>query len=343
MNKMTTIYFVRHCEPTRGANSEFTDRTYPLSQKGQQDRALVTEFLADKGVDVVLSSPFTRAVETVAEFAQRFQHSIETIEDLRERAIADTWIDNFREFSQNQWTDFTHKLPGGECLAEVQARSVAALMEILARFGGKTIAIGTHGTSLSTIINHFDASYGYDDFMAMAHLMPWVAKMVFDGNRLVEVEKTDLFTCDAHVSPADTLFYKADDIRVETANIGELGGYKYTVIFARQNGKWLYCRHKARQVYETAGGKIEAGETPLECAKRELVEEMGAVEFTIVPAFDYAVYRNGVFGDSGQVFIADITQLGGLHFEMAEVRGFDTIPDKMRFPQILPVLFERIK
>jgi hypothetical protein len=30
-------------------------------------------------------------------------------------------------------------------------------------------------------------------------------------------------------------------------------------------------------------------------------------------------------------------------FEMAEVKMFDTIPDKMRFPKILPVLFEKVK
>jgi 8-oxo-dGTP diphosphatase len=44
------------------------------------------------------------------------------------------------------------------------------------------------------------------------------------------------------------------------------------------------------------------------------------------------------------VFIAQIQELGEIpDYEMAEVRLFDTIPDEMRFPQILPVLFNRIK
>ena len=64
--------------------------------------------------------------------------------------------------------------------------------------------------------------------------------------------------------------------RVYTAAFGELEKYRYTVIFARHNGKWLYARHKDRDTYETAGGHIEPNETPLDCAKRELYEETGA-------------------------------------------------------------------
>jgi hypothetical protein len=47
---------------------------------------------------------------------------------------------------------------------------------------------------------------------------------------------------------------------------------------------------------------------------------------------------------NGQVFIASIDELGDIpDYEMAEVRLFDTIPDKMRFPKILPALFERVR
>jgi len=46
----------------------------------------------------------------------------------------------------------------------------------------------------------------------------------------------------------------------------------------------------------------------------------------------------------GKCFFAQIHELGDIpDFEMAEVRLFDTIPDKMRFPKILPVLYERVK
>ena len=57
--------------------------------------------------------------------------------------------------------------------------------------------------------------------------------------------------------------------------IGFLERYKYTVICAAYQGKWLLSRHRQRSTWETQGGHIEAGETPLACAKRELFEESG--------------------------------------------------------------------
>jgi len=131
--------------------------------------------------------------------------------------------------------------------------------------------------------------------------------------------------------------------RVYTAAFCELKKYRYTVIFARHNGKWLYTRHKDRDTYETAGGHIEPGKTPFDCAKRELYEETGAVKFSIFPAFDYAVHTDTTFS-YGQVFYADVQTLGEMpDYEMAEAREFATIPDKMRFPQILPVLYNEIE
>ncbi|MCL2671281.1 MAG: NUDIX domain-containing protein [Clostridiales bacterium] len=128
--------------------------------------------------------------------------------------------------------------------------------------------------------------------------------------------------------------------RVTIAQSGALEKYRYSVIFARHGANWLYARHKERDTFETAGGHIEAGETPLDCAKRELYEETGATKFFIHPAFDYAVHRDNEFS-YGQVFYADVTELGTLPpgSEMAEVRAFPGIPEKMTYPPVLPVLY----
>ena len=51
-----------------------------------------------------------------------------------------------------------------------------------------------------------------------------------------------------------------------------LGEYKFVVILSHMDGKYLLSRHRARTTWETQGGHIEPGETPLEAAKRELWE-----------------------------------------------------------------------
>ncbi|MCL2478533.1 MAG: bifunctional GNAT family N-acetyltransferase/NUDIX hydrolase [Treponema sp.] len=139
-----------------------------------------------------------------------------------------------------------------------------------------------------------------------------------------------------------TMFYKRRNTDTRVYTLNELGAYRFVVIFARYMDRWLYCRAKERDVFETAGGHIEKGESPLEAAKRELYEETGAVKFDIKPAFDYSVHTPLEFSN-GQVFLAQIEELGNMpDFEMAEVKLFDTIPERMRFPQILPVLYAKI-
>lgn len=187
---MTRVFFVRHAEPNY---ENHDDMTRELTPKGMEDRKLVTAFLSDKNIDVVLSSPYKRAVDTVADFAEKNGLPIETIDDFRERKVGNGWIEDFTEFSRSQWADFTYKLPEGECIREVQYRNIAALNEVLNRFFGKNIVIGSHGTALSTVINYYDNSYDYEDFEKIRFLMPWIVEFVFDENRkCININKYDL-------------------------------------------------------------------------------------------------------------------------------------------------------
>ena len=83
---MTNIYFIRHCEPDY---TNHDDKIRPLTKKGLQDSLLVTKFLADKNIDTALSSPYKRAVDTIKDFSNSQNLTIELIEDFRERKISD--------------------------------------------------------------------------------------------------------------------------------------------------------------------------------------------------------------------------------------------------------------
>lgn len=186
---MTTIYFVRHAQPNYDNHN---DAERELTAKGLQDRKRVTAFLLDKSVDAVLSSPYKRAVDTVKEFADHAGLAIGIVPDFRERKIESGWIDDFEGFCKRQWQDFTYKLSDGESLRDVQTRNIAALQDILNKHNNKTVVIGTHGTALSTILNYYDPSFGYDDFQRIRHFMPWIVRLTFDGERLVEREEYDV-------------------------------------------------------------------------------------------------------------------------------------------------------
>lgn len=187
---MTTIYFVRHAEPNY---ENHDDRTRELSPKGMEDRKLVTKFLSDKRVDVVLSSPYKRAIDTVGEFAESQNLAIRTVEDFKERRVDSEWIEDFLSFSKAQWEDFNYKLSDGECLREVQERNICALNCVLEEYKDRTIAVGSHGTALSTIVNYYDRRFGYREFERIRALMPWIVRFTFDGKRCVDMEQYDLF------------------------------------------------------------------------------------------------------------------------------------------------------
>ena len=187
---MTSIYFVRHAEPNFNNHD---DMTRELSPKGMEDRKLVTHFLADKSVDVMLSSPFKRAVDTIKDFAEIYGHKIEIIDDFRERSVGNCWIEDFNSFRKRQWEDFDFKLADGEALNEVQQRNVSALNNVLQQYSNKTIVIGSHGTALSTIINYYYPSFQFAEFEKINMLMPWIVHFMFEGKQCTRIEQYDLF------------------------------------------------------------------------------------------------------------------------------------------------------
>ena len=155
---MTHIYFVRHAQPNYDNHDDFSRE---LSEKGLEDRKLATAFLEDKNIDVVLSSPYLRSVDTVKHFADKYGFEIKAIEDFRERKIDSIWIEDFNGFCKKQWDDFAYKLSDGESLGEVQKRNVSVLNQVLSAYEGKNIVVGSHGTALSTIVNYYQPDFGY--------------------------------------------------------------------------------------------------------------------------------------------------------------------------------------
>lgn len=186
---ITNIYFVRHAEPDYSIHE---DSIRPLTDKGKNDALKVETYLNDKDIEVVLSSPYKRSIDTIKPFTYRNKMNIELVEDFRERKVDSCWIEDFQGFSKKQWEDFNYKLSDGECLYEVQERNIKALEDVLKRFYGKNIVIGTHGTALSTIIKYYESSYGYKDFNEIRLLMPWIVKFTFDEMTCIKIEKIDI-------------------------------------------------------------------------------------------------------------------------------------------------------
>lgn len=116
----------------------------------------------------------------------------------------------------------------------------------------------------------------------------------------------------------------------------------YSVIPAKYGDKWIFVRHQKRTSWEIAGGHIEVGETSHEAACRELMEETGAIQFTIECIATYSVSKKGETG-WGRLYYAEVTELGPIPdtSEIAEMTLLDFIPDHPTHPDIQPLLFTK--
>ncbi|HFK1509197.1 MULTISPECIES: histidine phosphatase family protein [Bacillus cereus group] len=179
---MTTIYFVRH------AHSTYTkeERERPLSEKGHLDAENVTHLLKDKHIDVVISSPYKRAIQTVQGIANTYHVSIEIEEDLRERLLSSEPVADFNDAIENVWEDWSFAHEGGESNDVAQRRAVICLQNILKKYEDKNIVIGTHGNIMVLLMNYFDSKYDLQ-FWKTLH-MPDVYKLTFDNNCFISAE-----------------------------------------------------------------------------------------------------------------------------------------------------------
>lgn len=123
---------------------------------------------------------------------------------------------------------------------------------------------------------------------------------------------------------------------------------KFAVIVSRSEGKWVFCKHKERNTYEVPGGHREKGETILETAKREMMEETGAVQFIINSVCVYSVTgknRVNETGDEtyGMLYYAEISEFNpNLNSEMEKIELFDELPEAWTYPDIQPLLVAEV-
>ncbi|MGG0276835.1 histidine phosphatase family protein [Bacillus rhizoplanae] len=180
---MTNIYFVRH------AHSTYTpdERERPLSEKGWQAAESVIEVLQNESIDVVIASPYKRAIQTVEGIAEHFDLSIELEEDLRERLLSLEPVEDFEKSITRVWENPSFQLESGESNVIAQQRGVSCMMKILQKYRGKNIVIGTHGNIMVLIMNYFDSKYDFS-FWKGLH-MPDIYKLTFTEDQLIQVNR----------------------------------------------------------------------------------------------------------------------------------------------------------
>lgn len=184
-NLETNIYFIRH------AHSPFIfgqERERPLSEEGRKAATKLVNALQDISFDTVLSSPYTRSLQTLEGLIEPSKIIVK--EDLRERTLKGNYKlpENEIELAiKKSFEDLDFRLEGGETVREAQYRSLPIIFKIIENPAFTNVAIGTHGNIMACIINYFNNSFGYDFWISTEK--PDIYTLTFNGYHLISVTK----------------------------------------------------------------------------------------------------------------------------------------------------------
>lgn len=181
----TTIYFIRHAESPFIFGEE---RERPLSEKGHNDSIKVANILSDVTFDQYISSSYIRAVQTLEPLAK--DKEIITYENLREKTLKGPYKldkEKIEDTIKNSFIDLDFKLDGGESTRQAQQRAVPIIKEMLNNPDIKIVAVGTHGNILTSILNYFDSTVGFDFWKASSK--PDIYKVEFENEHIQTINR----------------------------------------------------------------------------------------------------------------------------------------------------------
>ena len=158
---MTSIYLIRHGQTAWNKEEIFRGRTdVPLNEIGMREAELAGEYLKDKEIHVIYSSPLSRAWQTAQKIAQFQNLEVQPLNGIIDMSFGRWEGHSLQEIQKNdgelyrQWREEPHRvrIPGGESLDEVRIRTMAALEEMIQLHPGKTLVLVSHRVITKVLI-----------------------------------------------------------------------------------------------------------------------------------------------------------------------------------------------
>lgn len=164
MEVTTRLLLVACAETTSDEEGIFLGRAdHALSAKGRRHARLLNEHLKGERIDSFYSSPYDGAFATASTLAAGHRRGVIRIRDLQEMDFGEWTGKTAQEVKASdpeqliawQFKPHQHRMPGGENLEEVQARTVGALEHIISVEQGNSVCVVTHAIPVKTAMCHF--------------------------------------------------------------------------------------------------------------------------------------------------------------------------------------------
>ncbi len=103
----------------------------------------------------------SRAYETVKPFIEHYNIKVTYDTQLNERILSDLPIDNWLTELTEAFNNYEYRINHGETSSEAQKRILSVCRSISMT---ENTLIVTHGNIMTLLLNHFDKSFGFEDW-----------------------------------------------------------------------------------------------------------------------------------------------------------------------------------
>ena len=157
---MTTVYLIRHSKTLDVNNDLSTDALQiqnekkVLSQEGENLAKNKFNNSLFNNIEVIFASNYVRTIETAKYISENNNIKINILDELGERKFGiNSWNEKPKDFERRQFLDENYKIGDGESKKEVEERMYECILKILKENQNKTIAIVSHATAISYLLN----------------------------------------------------------------------------------------------------------------------------------------------------------------------------------------------
>lgn len=164
---MTTIYLIRHSKALKNVvydndfSLQYQNEHLVLSSDGERKAFLFSQKEFLKGIDVVFSSHYVRALATAKYIAEKNGKNLLVMKEFGERKHGvSSWEELPSGFEQKQFLDSEFKVGDGESRSDVSFRMSEALKRVFDSYKNNTIAIVSHATAITFLL----ISLGYMNY-----------------------------------------------------------------------------------------------------------------------------------------------------------------------------------
>lgn len=147
---MTELVLTRHGQTAWNIEEIFRGRTdVDLDATGLRQAELLADYLSNRKIEAVYSSPLQRALKTARAIASRHKLDVTVTEGLNDLSFGEweglpvTEVRKRYPAQFQKWLETPHlvKVPGGDSLDVVAARGIALVNEVMTRHTGTVVLV----------------------------------------------------------------------------------------------------------------------------------------------------------------------------------------------------------